>query len=88
MDELKNLRARHHIISALIFAVENIDRVVEVCAMTSAVGDEVTRVLADAFGFTTTQAQSVLAMQVCRFTPHEVAKLRGELAEIEERIAQ
>lgn len=73
---------------ALLAAVENPAKLLEVCAAIT--GDRTSAVehIADAFQFTELQASAVLDMQIRRFTPQQTQLLRNELSECAEHLAE
>ncbi|MGM7668964.1 hypothetical protein [Microbacterium sp. A93] len=64
MDERENLVARRQILGAVLLAMENAPRVLQVCANASGDNDVVATALAAAFGISEFEAQIILDMQV------------------------
>jgi DNA gyrase subunit A len=83
---LDQARARAHIIEGLIVAVDNIDEVIKIIRG-SADTPEARTNLMDSFELTEIQANAILDMPLRRLTALEVDKLRTELAELVETIA-
>jgi DNA gyrase subunit A len=84
---LDQARARAHILEGLIIAVDNIDEVVAIIRG-SADTAEARENLMSRFELTEIQANAILDMPLRRLTALEVDKLRAELAELLERIAE
>jgi DNA gyrase/topoisomerase IV subunit A len=83
MTAFDNLRGRQLVISALILAVDNRDRVLEICATTDGDVSHVRAALVREFKLDPMQADAILGMQVRQFTPRVIALMRVELAEVE-----
>ena len=78
--------ARAHILEGLVVAVDNIDEVVAIIRR-SAEADQARTALMERFELTEIQARAVLDMPLRRLTSLETEKLRAELAELRELIA-
>ena len=78
--------ARAHILEGLVVAVDNIDEVVAIIRR-SAEADQARIALMERFELTEIQARAVLDMPLRRLTSLETEKLRAELAELRELIA-
>ena len=78
--------ARAHILEGLVVAVDNIDEVVAIIRR-SAEADQARVALMERFELTEIQARAVLDMPLRRLTSLETEKLRAELAELRELIA-
>ena len=84
---LEEAQARAHILEGLIIAVDNIDEVIKIIrgsADTAAARGN----LIDRFELSEVQANAVLDMPLRRLTALEVDKLRSELAELHDLIAE
>ena len=84
---LEEAQARAHILEGLIIAVDNIDEVIKIIrgsADTAAAREN----LIDRFELSEVQANAVLDMPLRRLTALEVDKLRSELAELHDLIAE
>lgn len=84
---LDQAKARAHILEGLIIAVDNIDEVVAIIRG-SADTSEARENLIARFELSEIQANAILDMPLRRLTALEVDKLRAELAELHERIAE
>jgi DNA gyrase subunit A len=84
---LEEAQARAHILEGLIIAVDNIDEVIQIIRG-SADTPEARANLIERFELTEIQANAVLDMPLRRLTALEVDKLRTELAELHELIAE
>jgi DNA gyrase subunit A len=79
--DLKQAKAREHILEGLIVAIENIDEVIKIIKSsknTSAARDK----LKERFTLDDIQAQAILDMRLARLTALEIEKLVAELAEV------
>ncbi|MER7795843.1 hypothetical protein [Microbacterium sp. NPDC096154] len=89
MDERQNLIDRARIVRAMLMAVENAPRLLEVCATADADDHaELVAAVADEFDIDSLEADVILNMRVRRFTPRDVAQLRSELDLFEQRIRE
>ncbi|HEX6222141.1 MAG TPA: DNA gyrase subunit A [Acidimicrobiia bacterium] len=84
---LDQAKARAHILEGLIVAVDNIDEVIKIIRG-SADTAEARSNLIETFELTEIQANAILDMPLRRLTALEVDKLRTELAELHETIAE
>ncbi|HEX9761935.1 MAG TPA: DNA gyrase subunit A [Acidimicrobiia bacterium] len=84
---LEQAEARAHIIEGLIIAVDNIDQVIKIIRG-SADTAEARINLIEGFSLSEIQANAILDMPLRRLTALEVDKLRAELVELSERIAE
>ena len=84
---LDQAQARAHILEGLIIAVDSIDEVIKVIRG-SADTPEARANLIERFELTEIQANAILDMPLRRLTALEVDKLRSELAELQETIAE
>jgi DNA gyrase subunit A len=84
---LDQAQARAHILEGLIIAVDNIDEVIKIIRGSSDTA-EARGNLIDAFELTEIQANAILDMPLRRLTALEVDKLRTELAELQDTIAE
>ena len=83
---LDRAKARAHILEGLVVAVDNIDEVVAIIRR-SAEADQARLALMERFALDEIQARAVLDMPLRRLTSLETEKLRAELAELRELIA-
>lgn len=83
---LDQAKARAHILEGLIIAVDNIDEVVAIIRGSADSSDARGRLI-ERFELSEIQANAILDMPLRRLTALEVDKLRAELAELHERIA-
>ncbi len=83
---LDQARARAHILEGLIIAVDNIDEVIKIIRGSDDTADARANLIA-AFELSEIQANAILDMPLRRLTALEVDKLRSELAELQETIA-
>jgi DNA gyrase subunit A len=79
--------ARAHILEGLIIAVDNIDEVIKIIRGSNDTADARANLIA-AFELSEIQANAILDMPLRRLTALEVDKLRTELAELQETIAE
>ena len=84
---LDQAQARAHILEGLIVAVDNIDEVIRIIR-SSADTPEARANLIESFQLSEIQANAILDMPLRRLTALEVDKLRSELVELTERIAE
>ncbi|HET8738623.1 MAG TPA: DNA gyrase subunit A [Acidimicrobiia bacterium] len=84
---LDQAQARAHILEGLIIAVDNIDEVIRIIRGSDDTADARTNLIAS-FELTEIQANAILDMPLRRLTALEVDKLRTELAELQETIAE
>ncbi|NYF16511.1 DNA gyrase/topoisomerase IV subunit A [Microbacterium sp. AK009] len=87
MDERSNLLARHEIVRAYMYALENLPKVLAVCASSRDETDAVQR-LRELFNISEIAADGILRLQVIRFIPEQIERVRSELNDIEMRLAQ
>jgi DNA gyrase subunit A len=83
---LDQAEARAHILEGLIIAVDNIDEVIRIIRGSQDTTEARANLIA-AFELSEIQANSILDMPLRRLTALEVDKLRSELAELHETIA-
>lgn len=83
---LEKAQARAHIVSGLLIALDNIDRVVQIIRSSETVEDARTSLMEE-FELSEIQANHILDMPLRRLTALETNKLREELAELEQTIA-
>jgi DNA gyrase subunit A len=79
--------ARAHILEGLIIAVDNIDEVIKVIRGSEDTGQARSNLI-ERFELSEIQANAILDMPLRRLTALEVDKLRTELAELQETIAE
>ncbi len=84
--ELKEARAREHILEGLKIAVDHIDEVISIIKK-SKDADEAKQKLMSKFGLSDLQATAILDMQLRRLAALERQKIEDELAMIRETIA-
>ena len=84
--ELKEARAREHILEGLKIAVDHIDEVIAIIKK-SKDADEAKTKLMSTFGLSEIQSTAILDMQLRRLTALERQKIEDELAMIRETIA-
>jgi DNA gyrase subunit A len=83
---LDRARAREHIVAGLLVALDAIDSVVTVIRSSADVAEAKDRLMAE-LDLSETQASHILDMQLRRLTALEIDKLRQELAELRQQIA-
>lgn len=79
--ELRKARARQHILEGLVKALDHIDAIIALIR-SSKTGAEARLGLMDSFGFSQTQAQAILDLQLQKLTGLERQKIVDELKEI------
>ena len=84
--ELKEAKAREHILEGLKIAVDNIDEVIELIKKDASADDAKTKLMAR-FKLTEIQAVAILDMQLRRLAALERQKIEDELAMVRETIA-
>ncbi|HEU4895611.1 MAG TPA: DNA gyrase subunit A [Acidimicrobiia bacterium] len=84
---LDQAKARAHILEGLIIAVDNIDEVIKIIRGSDDTADARANLIA-AFDLSEIQANAILDMPLRRLTALEVDKLRTELAELQQTIAE
>lgn len=87
MTEKQNLQGRRWLLGITLMAAEQASRVLEVCASVEGDDAALNRALCEEFDISSIDAEVVLSLQVRRFTPASIARMRSELAEMERRIA-
>jgi DNA gyrase subunit A len=83
--DLKQAKAREHILEGLIVAIENIDEVIKIIKSSKNTSQARDR-LRERFVLDEIQAQAILDMRLARLTALEIEKLIAELAEIRKLI--
>ncbi|MGZ0711320.1 hypothetical protein ACWPKO_23635 (plasmid) [Coraliomargarita sp. W4R53] len=87
MDEdRRNLVSRIEIVSAYIKALDDPEKLLRVCAGVSGDVDEARSAVAAAFEVSDAAADAILALQVRRFTPRSIERMRNELADYDRRL--
>ena len=84
--ELRLAEAREHILQGLILALANIDEVIAIIKKSKDSATALTN-LTESFALSVEQAKAILDMRLQRLTSLEVEKLKAELAELLEKIA-
>jgi DNA gyrase subunit A len=84
---LDQAKARAHILEGLIIAVDNIDEVIKIIRGSADTAEARTNLI-ESFELSEIQANAILDMPLRRLTALEVDKLRTELAELREAIAE
>jgi DNA gyrase subunit A len=84
--ELKQAKARAHILEGLKIALENIDKIIATIKK-SATAEVARKALMDGFGLSQLQAQAILDMQLRRLANLERKKIADEYAELVKTIA-
>jgi DNA gyrase subunit A len=85
---LKRARERAHIVEGLVKALDMIDAIIAVIRGAADVDNARTALMAAPFEFSEIQTNYILDMQLRRLTQLEGQKLRDELAELQETIAE
>ena len=84
--ELKEAKARCHILEGLIIGVHNVDEVVKIIKTAENTGDA-RKKLMERFELSEKQAQAILDLRLARLAKLEIYKLEKELEELKKRIA-
>jgi DNA gyrase subunit A len=84
--ELKQAKARAHILEGLKIALDNIDKIIATIKK-SATAEAARKALMEGFGLTQLQAQAILDMQLRRLANLERKKIADEYAELVKTIA-
>jgi len=84
--ELKEAKARAHILEGLRIALDNLDRIIATIRQSETV-EEARKKLMAGFGLTQIQAQAILDMQLRRLANLERQKILDEYAELVKKIA-
>lgn len=84
--ELKEAKARAHILEGLKIAVDNIDEVIEIIKKAKDIADAKTKLMTK-FKLSDLQSQAILDMQLKRLAALERQKIEDELAMLKETIA-
>ncbi len=84
--ELKEAKARCHILEGLIIGVHNVDEVVKIIKNAENTGDA-RKKLMERFELSEKQAQAILDLRLARLAKLEIYKLEKELEELKKRIA-
>ncbi len=85
--ELKQLRAREHVLAGLMIAVDQLDEVIALIRA-SKNPKEAREGLMKSFGLSETQAQAILDMRLQRLTGLEILALKKEYADVQKNIAR
>lgn len=85
--DLKKAQAREHILSGLLIALDNIDRVIDLLRK-SDTSEEAIKKLNDQFLLSLEQSKAILDMRLQRLTGLERGKLQEEMKELKAFIAQ
>ena len=83
-----NLLVAREIVAAYLVAIERSEELLQLCA--DAMGDDnaLRSAVIDTFGVSEIAADAVIAMQVRRFTPAAMDRLRAELDDLDRRLAE
>ena len=84
--DLEKAEDRHHIISGLVIALDNIDRVIEIIKRSDD-KQQAALQLSEEFGLSDKQTNAILEMKLARLTHLEVDSLHAEQRELEALIA-
>lgn len=84
--ELKQAKARAHILEGLLIAIDNIDEVIEIIRKSPDESTAKSRLISR-FGLSDLQAQAILDMQLKRLTGLERDKIEEELRQLKDLIA-
>lgn len=84
--DLKKAKAREHILSGLLIALDNIDKVIELLKSSKS-AQEATERLNDQYMLSAEQAKSILEMRLQKLTGLEQEKLHEELKELKQTIS-
>ncbi len=84
--ELEKARARAHVLEGLLKAIQHLDEVIAVIRAAASADDAKGQLVAR-FGFSPTQAQAILDMQLRRLAALERARLEEEYRQLREQIA-
>ncbi|MBP6892185.1 DNA gyrase subunit A [Candidatus Babeliales bacterium] len=85
--DLKKAQAREHILSGLLIALENIDKIIELIKKSDAAEDAMKK-LNETFMLSVEQSKAILEMRLQRLTGLEQGKLQEEMKELKAFIAQ
>ncbi len=85
--DLEKARERHHIVSGLVIALDNIDRVVEIIKKSADRNVAMEQLMAN-FLLSERQAAAILDMRLARLTSLEVESLHAELKSLEQLIQE
>src|SRR5690606_3645967 len=85
--DLREAKAREHILEGLKIAVDNIDEVIRIIRGSDNSETAGLR-LQEAFGLSEPQVDAILNMRLARLTALEMGKLEEELAQVRARIAE
>ena len=85
--DLSRARDREHILLGFLVALDNIDEIVAIIRA-SQTTDEAREALVERFELTDVQANAILDMQLRRLVALESQRLRDELAELQQKIAE
>ena len=84
--ELRKAKARLEIITGLLTAIANLDRVIQIIRTSESVDDARNNLIGE-FGFSRVQAQAILDMQLRRLAALERQKLEDEFKDLTSQIA-
>jgi len=85
--DLREAKAREHILEGLKIAVDNIDEVIRIIRGSENSETAGSRLM-EAFGLSQLQVEAILNMRLARLTALEMGKLEEELAQVRARIAE
>lgn len=89
MDEdRQQLLARQEILSAYVTALDRVEDLLRVCARVRGDGDDASSAVAEAFGVSRVAADAILTLQVRRFTPTAIERIRVELADVGRQLTE
>lgn len=85
-EERANLLDRREILAAYVEVLQNVEKLLAVCADTTGDRDELRSAICEGFQLSPSAADAVLSLQVVRFAPLQVQVIRDELADVERRL--
>jgi DNA gyrase/topoisomerase IV subunit A len=85
--ERRNALLGREILSATVYAAEHVSEVLHVTATVEGDDSALRSTLMTEFGFSEVGADAVLSLQVRRLTPQAIARMRSQLAEIEQSLS-
>jgi hypothetical protein len=86
MSEKQNLQGRRWLLGITLMAAEQAPRILHVCATTEGDDAALNRALCAELDISPIDAEVILSLQVRRFSPASIARIRADLEHIERRL--
>ena|GEM_PF-3407920 len=83
VGDSQNLMGRRWLLGVTLMAAEQATTILDVCATTPGDDAELNRALREALEVSSIDAEVILSLQMRRFSPSSIARIRAELHEVE-----